>query len=182
MNTSLRKLTAAAAVGALYAVLTMVLAPISYAPLPVFPIEFRISEVLCILPFFFPASTVGIFIGCLIANILSPFGIIDVIFGSLASLLAGLCTVAIGKKARRTGETGLGSCATACFMPVLFNAPIIGAVIAYSSTEYAFWKGFAIYAAQVGIGEAGVMFVLALPLMRIVLKNKALTEFFDKLN
>jgi len=181
MNPNLKKLVSAAAVGALYAALTMMLAPISYAPLPIFPVEFRISEVLCILPFFFPGSAIGLFIGCLIANILSPFGIIDVVFGSLATLLAGLCTAAIGKRARKLGKASLGTCLAACIMPVLFNAPIIGAVIAYSSTEFEFWKGFVFYGAQIGIGELGVMLVLGLPIMRYILKNDALKVFFDKL-
>ena len=66
MNKTTRNIVTAAVIGALYAVLTMVLAPISYGP-----VQCRISEVLCILPFFMPSTTWGLFFGCAIANIAS---------------------------------------------------------------------------------------------------------------
>lgn len=174
MNPSIRKLTTVAVIGALYAALTIV-NPFAYGP-----VQFRVSELLCILPFFFPASAAGLAVGCLIANIIGPYGIVDIVFGSLATLLAGLCTAGIGIRARKNKNTGWGVCAAACAMPVLFNAPIIGAVIAYTSAEYEFWKGFLIYGVQIGLEETAVMFVLGLPLMKYILKNEALTEFFEK--
>lgn len=174
MNLGIRKLTTAAVIGSLYAALTMV-NPFGYGP-----IQFRVSEVLCILPFFFPASAIGLTIGCIIANIIGPYGIIDIVFGSLATLLAGLCTAAIGIRSRKS-KKGWGLCIAACLMPVLFNAPIVGAVIAYASTEVEFWKGFVIYGSQVGLGELGVMLVLGLPIMRYMLKNEVLSSYFEKL-
>lgn len=180
MKLNVRKLVTIAVIGALYAVLTMVLAPISYGA-SFIPIEFRVSEVLCILPFFFPASAVGLFIGCLIANILSPFGILDVVFGSLATLLAAVCTATIGVRARRKSKVSWGSCVAACAMPVLFNAPIVGAVLAYSSAPSKFWGSFAFYIAQIGIGEAGVLFLLGLPAMRYIQKNPTFRELFSRL-
>ena len=87
MHITTRKLTAAAVTGAAYAALTMLLAPISYGA-----IQCRVSEVLCILPFFIPCTAWGLFAGCAIANLLSAAGIFDVVFGSLATLLAALCT------------------------------------------------------------------------------------------
>ena len=86
-NLSLRKLTFAAVVGALYAALTIALAPISYGPL-----QFRVSEVLCILPFFFPFTAWGLFVGCALANLFGSGLLPDIVFGSLATLLAALCT------------------------------------------------------------------------------------------
>ena len=86
MHITTRKLAAAAVTGAAYAALTMLLAPISYGA-----IQCRVSEVLCILPFFIPCTAWGLFAGCAIANLLSAAGIFDVIFGSLATLLAALC-------------------------------------------------------------------------------------------
>ncbi len=180
MNFSTRKLVTAAVIGALYAALTMLLAPISYGA-SIIPIEFRVSEILCILPFFFPTSVAGLFIGCIIANILSPLGPLDVVFGSLATLLAGVCTAAIGIKARKSGKTGWGVCIAACLMPVVFNAPIVGAVISFTSAPNEFWSGFAFFAAQIGIGEAGVMLVLGLPAMRYILKSNSLMELLNKL-
>ena len=180
MNLNLRKLVTAAVIGALYAAMTMLLAPISYGG-SLIPIDFRVSEILCILPFFFPESAAGLFIGCLIANLLSPFGPLDIVFGSLATLFAGVCTAALGIKARKTQKTGWGVCVAACLMPVLFNAPIVGAVLSYTSAPDEFWKSFAFFATQVGLGEAGVMLVLGLPAMRYLLKSAALKEFFGKL-
>ncbi|MEG1164985.1 MAG: QueT transporter family protein [Oscillospiraceae bacterium] len=180
MKIGTRKLVTVAVIAALYAGLTMLIAPISYGTL-----QFRVSEVLCILPFFFPASAIGLTLGCAIANLMSAAGILDIIFGSLATLLAGLCTAAIGIHARKkvpVGEVkekiGMGSSIAACAMPVLFNAPIVGAVLSFALTPAAFWEGVLIFGAQVGIGEAGVMFVLGLPLMRYAMKH---TIFLEKL-
>ena len=89
MNIKTQKLITAAIIGALYAVLTMVLAPISYGPL-----QFRVSEVLCVLPYFMPYTAWGLLFGCVIANLVSAAGILDVVFGSLATLIACLCVAA----------------------------------------------------------------------------------------
>ena len=86
MKINTRNLITAAVVGALYAVLTMVLAPISYGAL-----QFRVSEVLCILPFFMPFTACGLFAGCIVANRMSTAGVLDVVFGSLATLITCLC-------------------------------------------------------------------------------------------
>ena len=75
----------AAAIAAIYTVLTMVFAPISFGP-----IQFRISEALCILPFFTPAAVPGLFIGCLLSNLLCGAAALDIIFGSLATLIGAL--------------------------------------------------------------------------------------------
>ena len=90
MKINTRKLVTAAIIGALYAGLTMVLSPISYGP-----IQMRVSEVLCILPYFLPYTAWGLFFGCIVANLISAAGILDVVFGSLATLLACLCMAAI---------------------------------------------------------------------------------------
>ena len=76
-NNTARSITAAAIVGAAYAALTMLLAPISYGA-----IQVRVSEALCILPYFLPCTAWGLFAGCAIANVLTG-NIFDIIFGSL---------------------------------------------------------------------------------------------------
>ena len=86
-------LTQGASIAAIYVVVTLVLAPISYGAL-----QIRISEALTILPYFTPAAVPGLFIGCIIANFNSPLGVIDVVFGSLASLIAALITSRIRDK------------------------------------------------------------------------------------
>lgn len=153
------KLAFAAVVGALYAILTMVLAPISYGPL-----QFRISEALCVLSYFTPAAAWGLFIGCAIANTLSAAGLPDVIFGSLATLIACLGMSAVGKHM----EDSLKSRLLACFLPVIVNAVIVGAMLTYayiglSPLEHP--GAFAVCAGEVALGELPVMYLFGLPLM-----------------
>ena len=80
-------ITCAAAIAAVYVVLTLVFAPISYGE-----VQVRISESLTILPFFTPAAVPGLFIGCLIANITGGAIIWDIIFGSVATLIGAIGT------------------------------------------------------------------------------------------
>lgn len=166
-------LTTAALVGAAYAVLTMVLAPISYGAL-----QFRLSEALCVLPFFVPSSAWGLFIGCAAANLLTG-NVFDVVFGSLATLLAALCTAAIGKGRQDTRGQLL-----ACLMPVLFNAVIVGIVIteAYMGLRIFAHPGvLAINALQVGAGEAAVLYLVGFPLIRQLKRLKFFQEFLHKI-
>ena len=160
MKFNTRNITIMALIGASYAALTMLLAPISYNA-----VQFRVSEVLCILPFFLPSAAWGMFFGCAVANLISAAGLPDVIFGSLATLLAALCTARIGMMARAEGDS-LRYRILACAMPVIFNGPIIGAVLAWAYMPEAFWMGFALFGFEVAIGEAVVMFGLGLPLMQ----------------
>ena len=173
MKLEIRKIAAAAIIGALYAVLTALLAPISYGPL-----QLRVSEALCILPFFLPFTAWGLFFGCAIANIVGAAGILDILFGSLATLCAGLCTAAVGKR----GE-GLRREFLACAMPVLWNSLIIGAVMTFTLTDRSPSSdpgAFALFAAQIGLGELGVMYLIALPLMRWLPKRKFFLEIVHK--
>ena len=188
-NTNIRKIAFAGAIGALYATLTLVLHPISYGPL-----QFRIAEALTVLPFFFPSTVWGLFVGCIIANLGSPYGIIDIIAGPMASLLAGFCTMKLGMIARADGrnESALRSRSApddagtaedlpafrnalplkilACAPPVVFNAVVIGAMIAWFQTSGgpAFWPAFVTFGLQVGLGQLAVLYVLGLPLMLVL--------------
>ena len=78
---SVYQLTSAAAIAAVYVALTLMFLPIAYGP-----ISFRISELLCILPYFTPAAVPGLTVGCLLANFLAGGAPMDVVFGSLATL------------------------------------------------------------------------------------------------
>lgn len=169
-----RSVTAAAIIGAAYAALTMMLAPLSYGA-----IQLRISEVLCILPFFIPSSAWGLFIGCAIANVLTG-NVFDIIFGSLATLAAGLLTAYIGKRGQSMKNSIL-----ACLMPVLFNAVVVGAVITEAYIGVHIIENFEVFAMNalyVGIGEAVVLFVIGLPLMRYLSRNRFFKEYADKIN
>ncbi|NLA87250.1 MAG: QueT transporter family protein, partial [Clostridiales bacterium] len=116
---STRKIAFAAVIAAVYAALTMI------NPWGFGPVQFRISEVLCIMPFFFPFSVWGLFIGCVISNLISAYGVLDVVFGSLATLFAALCTMQLGRFSRESPAVK----ALACLPPVIFNGVIVGAVI-----------------------------------------------------
>ncbi len=173
MRINTRNLITAAVVGALYAVLTMVLAPISYGAL-----QFRVSEVLCILPFFIPSTAWGLFVGCIVANLMSTAGILDVVFGSLATLITCLCIAQCGKM----GNT-LKARLIACFMPVVWNGLIVGATLTIALAglnPLTHFGAFLIYAGQVALGELGVMYLIGLPLMTYLPKQRFFSEFVGK--
>ena len=133
-----RDLSLAAIIAAVYAVLTLIL------PIPAFTgIQVRLSEALTVLPFLFPAATPGLFVGCLIANLLSPYGLLDVVAGSAATLIACLWTQSLRNRW------------LAPLPPVVCNAAIVGAVIAFSvgGTGGAFLPAYALNAFTVGLGE-----------------------------
>jgi len=174
MKINTRKLVTAAIIGALYAVLTMVLSPISYGP-----IQMRVSEVLCILPYFLPYTAWGLFFGCVVANLISAAGILDVVFGSLATLLACLCMAAIGRK----NSESLKRKAFACLMPVVWNAIIVGATLTIALAGLNPLKefgAFLVFAGEVGAGELAVMFVIGLPFMNYLPKQKFFEDFINK--
>lgn len=83
-------LVQAAAIAAVYIVLTMVFAPISFGE-----VQIRISEALTVLPFFTPAAVPGLFIGCLLGNFLGGAILPDIIFGSLATLIGAVFSYAL---------------------------------------------------------------------------------------
>ena len=79
------RLTQGAAIAALYVVLTLIFAPISFGEMQV-----RVSEALTILPLFTPTAIPGLFVGCILANLLGGAVVWDVIFGSLATLIGAV--------------------------------------------------------------------------------------------
>ena len=173
MKINTRNLITAAVVGALYAVLTMALAPISYGAL-----QFRVSEVLCILPFFMPSTAWGLFVGCIVANLMSTAGVLDVVFGSLATLITCLCIAWCGKM----GNT-LKARLLACFMPVIWNGLIVGATLTIALAglnPLTHFGAFLVFAGEVALGELGVMYLIGLPLMTYLPKQRFFSEFVDK--
>ena len=147
-------ITRAAVIGALYAALTIALAPISYGL-----IQFRIAEALTVLAFFTPAAIPGLFVGCLLANIVAGLGIIDIVFGSLATLIAAFMTYKIKNKF------------LAPLPPVLINALIVGPIVAYY-VEVPFYLGML----YVGLGQLAVCYILGLPLL-LALQSHSKTLF-----
>ncbi len=168
------RLTTAAIIAAAYAALTIGLAPISYGP-----IQFRVSEALTILPFLIPSSVYGIAVGCVLANLYTG-SVLDIVFGSLATLLAGFATMYFGKKGNTAKNRFYG-----CLMPVVFNAVIVGTVLTWGyriqeiSTPLASY-GFNVL--TVGLGEAVVLYALGYSLLAQLPKIKGACVFIDRVN
>ncbi|WP_194190143.1 QueT transporter family protein [Clostridium chrysemydis] len=108
MNKRVNILVKLALVAALYVVLTIAIAPISYGP-----IQVRFSEVLILLAFYDKRYVYSLTIGCIIANLLSPLGIVDVVVGSLGTYISA---VAISKTK---------SLLLATFWPTIFCLPVV---------------------------------------------------------
>ena len=152
IDTKNRKLAFSAVTGALYAVLTILLAPISYGP-----IQFRISEALCVLPYFVPETAMGLFVGCLLSNIYTG-NIFDIIFGSLATLLAAFITWQLPKNGIWKFFAPLPS--------VICNALVISAVITFGTG--AVETGLQVFAANalsIALPQAIVCYGAGLPLL-----------------
>ncbi|MCR4662069.1 MAG: QueT transporter family protein [Clostridia bacterium] len=106
----------ASVICALYVALTYAFMSLAYGP-----IQIRIGEGLTILPLLFPESIPALYIGCMIGNIGSPYGVYDIFIGSATTLLAAICTYLIGKCVKnKVLKVILGG-----LPPVLFNAFIL---------------------------------------------------------
>ena len=161
-----RFLVEAAVIAALYTVLTYLAVAMNLA---YGPIQFRFSEALTILPVFTPAAIPGLALGCFLSNLASPLGIVDWVFGTLATLLAAMLSYAL-RNIRIKGLPVLAS-----LPPVLTNVVIVGFELAcLSDIGFAFQNfSLAAYvssAISVGIGELVVCVVLGLPLFTLLKK------------
>ena len=153
-------------IAALYAALTIFSSVFGIA---FGPIQFRFSEALCVLPLFFPEAVPALALGCLVANLTSPYGLIDIIFGTAATLLAAITT----RAARGIKIKGLPI--LSLLSPVVFNAVIVGLELSFFLPEKATLAAFLIAAAQVGVGELCVITLLGIPLyfaLRLKLVDK----------
>ena len=91
-NNQILFLTRAAVIAAAYVALTLLFAPISFDA-----IQVRISEALTILPFFLPEAVPGLFVGCILGNLIGGAIVPDIIFGSIATLLGAVGTYMLGR-------------------------------------------------------------------------------------
>ncbi|WP_347562037.1 QueT transporter family protein [Ruminococcus sp. AM42-11] len=115
-NKSTLFLVQAALIAAVYVVLTLVFAPFSYGE-----IQVRISEALTILPFFTPAAIPGLFVGCILANLLGGAIPLDIAFGSIATLIGAVFTY----KLRNSNKW------LAPVPPIVANAVLVPFVLRY---------------------------------------------------
>ena len=162
---SARSLALSGVIAALYAALSLVSTAMG---LGFGTVQLRLSEALCVLPLLFPEAVPGLAVGCLVTNLLSPYGAADLIFGTLATLLAAVLTRRIRKRALAPLPT------------ILCNAVIVGALLGYVGAQEGgvFWTLFAL---TVGLGEALVTYILGLPLLRWIEKAPALRQFSQPL-
>ncbi len=155
-----KHLCRAAIVAAMYCALTLATAPFAFGPL-----QLRPAEALTALPLLFFDAIPGLFIGCIIANLLSPFGILDVIFGSLTTLLAAILTRVCRKKPL-----------LALAFPVVLNALILPIVWLFAGGESAFFINvFSIF-----ITQTAFIYGLGYPLFRALKKSQNTMPFLQE--
>ena len=150
------------------------------------PVQFRVSEALCVLAVLTPAAVPGLTLGCVIANLVASamngtgaLGMLDVVFGSLATLLGALWC----RKFRARPKLAL-------LGPVIANALIVPAYLPlllqglgfYTvpftsiSLDSAYPLMYLFGVAAIGFGEAAVMYVLGLPLLKALRSFKIADE------
>lgn len=157
-------LAKAASVAAIYAAVTFALAPISFGQ-----VQFRLSEILTLLAFIDPFYIPGLVIGCIIANLGSPLGPIDIFVGSFATLLS---VVAMHQTKKILGDN-FKSLIIASLWPVIFNGLIVGWMLNHLFS-IPFWAA----AGYVALGEFVVVSIIGVIIFNIILKRK---NFMDVL-
>lgn len=169
-NLSVRRLVRCAVIAAVYVVVCLVLAPFSYGA-----VQVRVAEALCLLPVFGAEYIVGVTLGCFLANLLGST-VVDVVFGTLATLLACLVTY----KLRDIRVRGLAI--PASLPPVVFNMIIVGAFeITFFFSDGAPTAMLAVFnAVTVGIGELISCTVLGVALVKLIESNAGLNKIFTE--
>lgn len=153
---STKDLTLAAMVAALYAVMGYFG---NVFGLTFGPVQFRFAEALTVLPFLFPSTVPGLFVGCVIVNLLSPYGPLDIVVGSAATLIAAVWTSRVRNKW------------LAPLPPVICNTALVGFTIALAEANgftAAFPMAWLVNGLSVGIGELGVCYALGMLLLGLM--------------
>jgi len=155
MKQKTQLLTHSAFVAALYVALTYISATLGIASGAV---QVRLSEALTVLPALSSAAVPGLFVGCLVANVLTGAPLWDIVFGSVATLLGALGTRYLGKK-----------CFTAPIFPILSNTLIIPFVL---KIAYGVGEGYSFLFATIFLGEFISCGVLGVMLYKALYKTK----------
>ena len=148
-----KHLVQASVIAAAYAAITIALAPISYGIM-----QIRVSEALTVLPYFTPAAIPGLFVGCIIANLISPYGLPDLILGSLASLVAST----ISYRLRKTPLL-------VPLPPVVVNGIVIGAMLYFI---YGLPVPLLACMGWVALGQVVACYVIGYPLLCFLRKHE----------
>lgn len=172
-----KRLCRAGVICALYVALTYAFGAIAYQGV----LQIRPAEALTVLPLFFPEAVGALWIGCMLANLASPFIAFDVPLGGLATLIASLLTYGAG----RLIKNKIAKIAVGGIFPVLINAFVIPVVIVflcggadgYESAAIAYWSYFGSLCAT----QALWVYALGVPLYFAVyrLREKGYSAFCD---
>ena len=157
MNTRSKYLTHSAIIASLYIVLSLVSNAMGLCN---GTIQFRLSEVLTILPLFTPAAIPGLVIGCALSNLITGCMGLDILFGTIATLLGALGTYYFGKKILFFGP--------AC--PIIANTVIVPFILQY---VYDFTGSYWYFFATIGIGEITICGLCGMLLYKALKKGKA---------
>ena len=148
-------LTQAALIAAVYVVLCVAFAPISYGE-----VQVRVAEALVILPFFTPAAIPGLFIGCLLSNLIGGSVLVDVVFGSLATLLGAAGTYYLHKNK-----------VLLLLPPIAANTVIVPFVLRYG---YGVLLPIPFMMLTVGIGEVIAVAILGSVLLNVLVRYRGI--------
>lgn len=144
-----KQLTRGALIAGLYIIITYILSPVSFGPL-----QFRVSEALTVLPILFPEAVPALFVGVLLSNIFGGLGLVDIIGGSLTTLIAAYFTY-------RYRDSFF-----AYLSPVIFNGLLVSIYL-----HMLFGLPYWLTAVEIAVSEAVVVFIFGYPLINY-LKNK----------
>ncbi len=137
----------AALIAAMYAAVSLAFAPTSFGP-----VQLRVSEALCVLPYFTPAAIPGLFVGCIISNcFVSGMIWADIVFGSLATLFAAI----LARKLRKFKWL-------VPLPAVVLNALVVPFVLKFG---YGFSDALWFMAVTVGLGQIGACYCFGMPVM-----------------
>lgn len=162
-QTTVRFIARTGVIAALYALLTIALPVLSYGPL-----QFRAAESLTLLPILFIEAVPGLALGCLIANIFSPYGWYDMVFGTLSTLIAAFLTRLIATRKNLFKRNAELMPIVASFPPIFVNAFILPLI------WYLFMGdvGYFINLWMILASQSAVIFILGLPLYYGIKKTK----------
>ncbi len=151
----------ASIIGAVYASLTYLSSIFGVAYMG---IQFRFSEALTALACLTPSAIPGLTIGCLIGNLGSPYGIIDIVCGTVATLLASI----LSYKTRHITFKGLPILSP--IFPVIVNAIIVGTEITIYMPKGFVIEAFLVNALQIALGQVVMCYGVGLPLYNVIKK------------
>lgn len=158
MKFNVKQLTKVAIVAAIYVVSTMAIAPIGYGA-----IQFRVSEILNLLAFFNPMYGISLVLGCAIANLFSPYGLYDLFFGTLSTLISVIFII-------KSKNLFIASLWPSLFIPIL-----VGIEITILTN-----MPFLVTAFPILISEFIIMTLIGYPVFKVLGKNNKFISILEK--